>query len=59
MTTSSNNTVYGECGKHPGENMVNCSQCEMETPQPKIKFKKGSMKAIRKAFKRLKDNEEQ
>ena len=22
--------VYGECGKHPGENMTNCSQCAME-----------------------------
>lgn len=57
--SNNNNTVYGECGKHPGENMVNCSQCGFEkTPRP-LKFKKGGKKLIREAFKRLKDNEEQ
>lgn len=24
-------TVYGECAKHRGQNMVNCSECEMES----------------------------
>jgi len=26
------NTLFGECAKHPGNNMVNCIQCQMEKP---------------------------
>lgn len=25
-----NEQVYGECGKHPGNNMVSCSECSIE-----------------------------
>lgn len=28
------NIVYGECGKHPGNNMVNCSMCKIENAKP-------------------------
>ena len=24
------NPVYGECSKHPGQSMINCTQCSIE-----------------------------
>lgn len=35
---NTDNIVYGECAKHPENNMVNCSECEMEKTQ-NIKLK--------------------
>ncbi|MEO6305489.1 MAG: hypothetical protein ABIP51_20165 [Bacteroidia bacterium] len=26
------NNIIGECGKHPGHNMVNCAMCQIESP---------------------------
>ncbi len=28
--------VYGGCAKHPGQNMVNCAYCDMETDLQKV-----------------------
>lgn len=30
------NTVYGECAKHPGSNMVNCQMCAIENQDTAI-----------------------
>jgi hypothetical protein len=59
-----NDSIYGECGKHKGQNLANCSECAMERAMTnmgnnmKLKTSNMTIKELKEQIKDLPDEME-